>query len=468
MRRTFTSHSNFFSWEVPDKPISIELHRNLMERLDREVMESFNSLPKRGVEVGGLLLGKAHSNDRLTINIEGYEAVPCEHRRGPSYLLSDSDRARLEKTIAAWRSNPNKQVSVIGCYRSQTRDDFTLDEEDISLFKAHFSDPASVFLLIKPVRSGDNSARLYFWEHGGIEKETGYLQIPFSQNHAIKAALSANPSDSVEEIPAESQPSAQGTRSEPAPLLAEQAEEPEAALDTARTEASPEIDPPVTQLPPDTHTAPQPEVFSRCAEPPERRRLWIPLAGITILIAAGLFVYQAVSSFRRTPGNTTAPQFSGLGLTVDGTDETLQLKWDRNAAPVAKADRALLLITDGKFQKELTLDQIQIRTGSVIYTPSSNDVSFKLQVFGPDGAAVQDSVRVVAPPSPPSQSNNLEVPIPESLPPPEKTPPRKRARTGARAPRPKEKDGPAPLPQHPPAPSPIPDTPVARPEPRRQ
>jgi hypothetical protein len=75
-------------WELAGKATAIRLRLEVVEELEREVLERFRALTKRGSEIGGLLLGRVSRNP-LTIAVEGFEAVACDYSRGPLYQLSE-------------------------------------------------------------------------------------------------------------------------------------------------------------------------------------------------------------------------------------------------------------------------------------------------------------------------------------------------------------------------------------------
>ncbi len=52
--------ASFYRWEVAGKPIPILFSLDLMDRLEREVLESFKAVTKRGSEIGGVLGGRCH------------------------------------------------------------------------------------------------------------------------------------------------------------------------------------------------------------------------------------------------------------------------------------------------------------------------------------------------------------------------------------------------------------------------
>jgi len=124
--------SGFYVWEVPGKWISIELSLDLVDRLQQDVIRGFGALPRRGAEVGGILLGAVSGGGRV-VRVEDYQEVPIEYRRGPSYLLSEVDTKAFEAELAQLRNNGASAGRPIGYFRSHTRDGVGLAEEDLDL-----------------------------------------------------------------------------------------------------------------------------------------------------------------------------------------------------------------------------------------------------------------------------------------------------------------------------------------------
>src|SRR5258708_30789214 len=69
----------------------------LVRDLRARAIEAFVSLPKRGVEIGGVLYGHQVAD---SIRMESFTEAPCEHRYGPSYALSAADREQLSELVA--------------------------------------------------------------------------------------------------------------------------------------------------------------------------------------------------------------------------------------------------------------------------------------------------------------------------------------------------------------------------------
>src|SRR5689334_15092193 len=61
---------------------------NSLRNLNSIVSEGIRFLPRRGLEVGGLLLGSSTGSE---IRLAAIQAVPIQHQFGPSYQLSEAD-----------------------------------------------------------------------------------------------------------------------------------------------------------------------------------------------------------------------------------------------------------------------------------------------------------------------------------------------------------------------------------------
>lgn len=103
-----------------------------------------------------------------------------------------------------------------------------------------------------------------------------------------------------------------------------------------------------------------------------------------ILLREGLW---NPSSLSETAQNRV-PAGRDLGLRVGSQGDRLVLTWNRQSSPLLYAARGVLMIQDGSQHREVLLDASQLGDGSVSYKPISNDVSFRLEVRGPDGLSV--------------------------------------------------------------------------------
>src|SRR5947207_8674411 len=88
-----------YLWAPPQKPVSVSLPLTIIDRLEKEAVESFRSLSSRGSEIGGVLFGRVDNGSPLLVAIEGYDPVESDYAGGPLYRLGDAERARLDRAI---------------------------------------------------------------------------------------------------------------------------------------------------------------------------------------------------------------------------------------------------------------------------------------------------------------------------------------------------------------------------------
>src|SRR4051812_29648143 len=88
-----------YLWEIPGKPLSVQLRFDVIDRLSPEILRGLGALKRRGAEVGGLLLGRVEPGSPDKVTIEDFEPVPSEYLTGPSYNLSPNDLAAFEASI---------------------------------------------------------------------------------------------------------------------------------------------------------------------------------------------------------------------------------------------------------------------------------------------------------------------------------------------------------------------------------
>ena len=186
-----SSISASFVWEVPQKPVSVQIPLELIDRLEREVVESFRSLTSRGSEIGGLLVGRVAPGLPAAVAIEDYQLVPCDYSRGPLFRLSEADLARFERAIEQ-RGGPGA-ARVVGFFRSHTRKGLSLDAEDAAFFQARFRDPHHIALLVRPAATKASVAGIFIWEGDTVHTEASYLEFPFRSADLQPSRTAAEP-----------------------------------------------------------------------------------------------------------------------------------------------------------------------------------------------------------------------------------------------------------------------------------
>jgi uncharacterized protein (TIGR02246 family) len=113
--------------------------------------------------------------------VEDFEPVPCEHRFGPSFHLSDADLHKFNDTVRSLRSGRRQGLSVLGFYRSHTRPGFVLDDEDLCLLSRYFSETNTVLLVIKPLGMQESLAALFCWDNLQLRRVSEPAPFPFEE-----------------------------------------------------------------------------------------------------------------------------------------------------------------------------------------------------------------------------------------------------------------------------------------------
>src|SRR5580658_9922499 len=170
--------SDYYVWEVPGKPVAVHLHLDVVDRILSEAMRGFGAVPKRGAEVGGLLIGAVEAGAVSIVRIEDFETVECSYKRGPSYLFTDEDRAAFETACQRYPADGSRPAYAVGFYRSSTREGMSLAPEDVELMDKFFPSPANVALLIKPYGTKVSLGGFFFREDSAFQESTP-LEFPF-------------------------------------------------------------------------------------------------------------------------------------------------------------------------------------------------------------------------------------------------------------------------------------------------
>ncbi|MBL8227717.1 MAG: hypothetical protein JNL98_04545 [Bryobacterales bacterium] len=384
-----SSISNYYLWEAPGKNTSIHLDYRVVDRLLVEVMRGFGAIPRRGAEVGGILLGSVESGPGLVIRIDDFEPVVCEHRRGPSYLLSDADLAHYEEALLRHKYSPEKAVYAVGCYRSHTREGLSLSPEDLQHFDKYFPDLANAFLLVKPFATRVSVAGFFFREEdGSVHAEAPYHEFPFRRR---ELGGGATPPLRNRDSGA-SMPDPQPQRSPSAPPVFSNTPIPESP--SGRTESFAYDPEPAAPPPPRPHVDDFPADSEEMESPVERfrkRNVWIPLSFVFLLLGV-LVGMQLALSYRPAK---TASMFNdafrlSLGVSRAGSD--LHVRWDRASIAVKNGQRGVLTIEDGTFRGTVDLDALQLQNPNVYYRHITSTVRFRLEVFIKDNSMVVETL----------------------------------------------------------------------------
>jgi hypothetical protein len=348
----------YFVWQVPGQPIVVHLSVDVVDRMGADIMRGFGLVPKRGAEVGGILLGTVKSD---TIRIEDFEPVPCTYARGPSYLLTDAERESFEEACQ------RRGTEAVGYYRSHTREGLALQPEDLHLLERHFK----LALLVKPFATKPSTAGFFVRENGVFPAATP-LEFPFRRW------------EMTGEEPPRRAPMQERKRKE---------REPGAPVQSAPSGEK-------VAAAPVSAIAPQPyyRIFSmEPTEPPKelpeqprsksRTGIWL-VACFVFLLLGVLLGYEAM---RITAPQRGASDFA-LSLAAERTGENLTVRWNPNARAVLSASNAVLEIEDGGDTKRVELDRPTLSNGSMLYHNVSDKIHFRLVVYLNSGLTVTEAL----------------------------------------------------------------------------
>lgn len=335
-------------------------------------MRGFGAVPKRGAEIGGILLGRAVSGDKTIVTIDDFVLVPIEYKRSPSYLLSEEDARTFDAAVERARNSPDPLLRPVGYFRSHTRDGVGLGPEDIAILQLHFPEPEAVALIVRPYATKVSQAGFYFKEDGKFQSGPPLLEFAFRRRdldpEASPPARPVRPADRpADRAP---RPLPQRERAEHRPLGFDAASESWTVPASARQDAAPVSDP---------EAALAAELLLESKRKGRGGWVWVPLSFIFLLLGVLLGFQAALSMRPQLPQGSNEPYNLDVSVTQSGNN--LQVRWNRQALAVRTAQKGLLTIEDGTYSKPVPLNGFDLQSGSVVYPPYSNHVRFRLDVM---------------------------------------------------------------------------------------
>jgi hypothetical protein len=128
---------------------------------------------------------------------------------------------------------------------------------------------------------------------------------------------------------------------------------------------------------------------------PKRRLRWQLYTLVAVLmIALGYGVYL---KWKTSRASASVSNVGALALRAERREGALRVSWNRDALVVNRAKDGILSIRDGDLQpQELQLGLEQLRTGSVVYSPTNKSVLFQLEVTGRDETKTHESILALA------------------------------------------------------------------------
>jgi len=374
------SDVKFGSWVVPESPVDVEYSLIVIDEIRQVVADGFQRLQRGGIEVGGVLYGTRQ--DRI-VKVTAMREIACEHARGPTFHLSDNDRAALTAQLARDKEDMRLEgLQVVGWFLSHTRSDVTLQQSDLDTYNAFFPAPWQVTMVVHPGRTGTMRAGFFVREpDGSVKGERSYQEFNFPDR---MAGLLDRP-------PRERRPAMDAAGERIATprytVRPETVETVETPLERAAYEA-PMFGQPAQAVP---QYAPYPNT---------RRK--IPWAIIAVVAAA---LVLAVVGLR-----FLGPQLhvEPLSLGVIERDGQLQINWNHASQSIAGATAGTLDIVDGGEKRSIPLTRSELAQGSFTYMRRSGDVEVRLAVTTSGGGHMEEASRFLGTPPEGASANEVD------------------------------------------------------------
>jgi proteasome lid subunit RPN8/RPN11 len=150
-------------WRPPQSPFQIFYSRLVLEQIRLAVVDAYFLVPRGGLEIGGVLLGRSRDRE---IEVLDHEPLHCEHAFGPSFSLSPRDQERLKDLLAKVHHRPGG-LEPVGWYHSHTRGEIYLTQSDLDIHNRYFPEIRQVALVLRPSTSQPVKAGFFFRETGG-------------------------------------------------------------------------------------------------------------------------------------------------------------------------------------------------------------------------------------------------------------------------------------------------------------
>jgi len=384
--------AKFGTWVVAESPVDVEYSLVVIEEIRQVVADGFQRLQRGGIEVGGVLYGTRE--DRI-VRILAMREIACEHARGPTFHLSDNDRAALTAQLARDKEDMRLEgLLVVGWFLSHTRSDVTLQQSDLDTYGAFFPEPWQVTMVVHPGRAGAMRAGFFVREPDGTVKgERSYQEFNFPDR--LAGALDRSPRERrplMDPPPADRLPSARYPAAFDAPgsiaTGSTETMDPREPLDEPR----PRFDAPLFGQPsrPIPQYSPYPNTGRK-----------IPWAIIGVVVAA---LVAAVAGLKYLGPHLNAEPLS-LGMIEQNSQ--LQIQWNHASRSILNASGGTLEIVDGQDKRNIPMNRSELAQGSFTYVRQSGDVQVRLTVTGSDGPPMVEASRFLgAAPAPAPGDNN--------------------------------------------------------------
>ncbi len=305
---------------MPVSQVNFTLTLELSEKIRALACEGLNAL-RAGAEVGGIIIALSPgASPEYEVRL-----VRCDHKFGPLWRLSAQELSQLERTVCQTLSEGK---IVVAYFRSCIRPGMEIEPADRENIEVACRGIPFV-VLAKPSRNGSSQVSV------------------FGRNAKGEWELTQSVS----------------------------------ALPPFKPEAPPQ-DPDNNHA---GHLAPDREI-------PRVSRSLLAIAAVILVITPAILWFKGWSpnhsvtatsvdatAVNATPAGTAAPASSPkLGLVVTEENGKLHAMWNHDSPAARSAIFGSLLIRDSEQSQNIDLSRADIMGGSIVYTPRSGNITFRL------------------------------------------------------------------------------------------
>lgn len=333
-----------YLWWFPGSPVKVHLALGVVQRMKLRVPDAGVSNSEEGLLYGGT-------------------------REGATEILDFQPATGAGVADMVGGLTAERRRSLVGYYRIEEGEAFRLSAQDVDLAKECFAKPYNVFLIVHTSRFGPPTATFFFHDRDCRMAEFAFLEFPF------------DPSQLADEQNNRIQRSQQA------------------------------IERPLALLPPTAVSAPTKEV--RRTKP----NILLKAVGWTCALALVFtlgtlfdnralreryaYIWRTISSGQNSGNQPSisaaqSPARPVMSLRAIRRNADLELTWNRDSALIAAATSGTLSIQDGTLTRLVSLDATQLRDGSLLYFPKTDQILMRLTVTSPNGVATE-SVTVILP-----------------------------------------------------------------------
>jgi protein TonB len=340
---SMASAPQMYKCSFPGCPVPVSIHFSLIETLQGIVHNE-------GGDQQGILYGQPSEVGTIV---------------GSSHSLTVLGMEEMRRAMAeAYEYDP-----VVGYYRIREGNSLELTTDEINLAESLFAKRGSVILLVER-RAGRPMANFFFVEHG---KFMNFPLLEFPLDAATLTEREAQHARTIDE---------------------------EAVVPYA-----PEL------LAPSSGSSFPPKAKDGKSDSGKRSAIRLSMFAIVIFVAiasfsAALLVFRPHNRIGNEDAAKSALPEARTSLRAERQGEDLKIMWDLNSPAVAGATSGVLDIDDGGTARRIVMTADQVRFGSVLYSPASEQISVRLTTLKDDQSTEQESVLVLLKRPPQPQSSN--------------------------------------------------------------